>query len=133
MTRDSPEAPGPPSAEARNRTAPPNRLPGTSGGGRFVRPPYVAVVDSGLDNPTAPLFLADLRRPEILVLEGASAAVWRGVVADEDEPFVERVAGWFDADAGQIRGDVETFVADLVRRGLLVPDGGADKGEDGPS
>lgn len=78
--------------------------------------PSVAVVE---DDDV--IYTAVLPDGPIVVLDGVAAAIWVEAREGSTESLVDRVAAMTDASAADIRDDVEAFVADLVRRGLLVP------------
>jgi hypothetical protein len=70
--------------------------------------------------------MIDLDRPADppMVLEGTAAAIWAAI--DGERTLAEVVAAVAEAyglPAEQVRGDVETFVADLAERGLVRQSG----------
>ncbi len=66
------------------------------------------------------VYVAHLPDGPIAVLEGPAALIWGEACSGERESIADRVAEVTGAAADEIRGDVESFVADLVARGLLA-------------
>ena len=58
----------------------------------------------------------------IAVLDGGAAAVWIAACDGDLTSIAERVAELTGASLSAVQADVERFVDDLVRRGLLVAD-----------
>ena len=71
------------------------------------------------------VYAAPLPEGPILVLDGGAAAIWVAASDGPRESIVERVAASTGAAAADVRADVEAFVEELLRRGLLVPDSAA--------
>lgn len=65
------------------------------------------------------IYVATLPAGPIVVLEGVAALIWIEACEGDRETLVERVAEATDASPDTVRGHVESFVADLVGRGLL--------------
>lgn len=65
------------------------------------------------------VYAATLPGGPIVVLDGVAALIWSEACAGDRESIAERVAAATDASADDIRGHVDSFVADLVARGLL--------------
>jgi len=81
-----------------------------------LRPaPRVAVVEEG-----GVVYAASLPDGPIVVLDGAAAAIWVGACDGPRSTLADRVAALTDAAVDDIREDVESFVDELVRRGLLT-------------
>lgn len=84
----------------------------------YVRPPDVAVVvTEAAGRPFT--YLAQLPNGPIVVLEDTAAVIWEQAVACKGPDVASGVAAATGADAGEIREDVDRFLADLVRWGLL--------------
>jgi len=66
------------------------------------------------------VYVAHLPDGPIAVLEGTAALIWGEACSGERESIADRVAEATGAAVAEIRGDVESFVADLVERGLLA-------------
>jgi len=66
------------------------------------------------------VYVAHLPGGPIVVLEGTAAAIWSEACGGERETIADRVAEAAGVVADEIRGDVDTFVASLVTRGLLA-------------
>ena len=83
--------------------------------------PQVGWVDGSTYSPgEAVRYVASLPDGPILVLRDSAAAIW--AAASEGgtlEMIVDRVAAGVGVDRAEIAGDVESFLADMVRRGLL--------------
>jgi hypothetical protein len=65
------------------------------------------------------IYVATLPTGPIVVLEGVAALIWIEACEGDRETIADRVASATDAPAEVIREHVESFVADLVARGLL--------------
>jgi hypothetical protein len=75
-----------------------------------------------LDDQTV---IVDPRRREVHVLNGVGSAIWD--LLSETKNVVDLVAalehdGRFDADFDTIAADVQTFLADLIGKGLVTVD-----------
>lgn len=77
--------------------------------------PGVGVIQDGVT-----IYAAVLPEGLIVVLDGGAAAVWIASCDGERSSIVERVAGMTGARAADIRMEVESFVDDLIQRGLLT-------------
>jgi hypothetical protein len=86
---------------------------------RYVRPPGVAVVVTEVAGRPV-TYLARLPDGPIMVLEDTSALIWGQAVDCEEGDVVAVVAAAAGAQVADIRDDVERFLADLVRNGLLL-------------
>ncbi|KRE25833.1 PqqD family protein [Agromyces sp. Soil535] len=75
----------------------------------------VAVVEEG-----GVVYAASLPDGPIVVLDGGAAAIWVEALDGPRSTLADRVAAITDAAVGDIRADVESFVDELVRRGLLT-------------
>ncbi|GAA2032739.1 hypothetical protein GCM10009819_15990 [Agromyces tropicus] len=67
------------------------------------------------------LYAATLPDGPILVLDGIAGLIWEVACEPSDDSVVDRVAELTGAEPGDIRAEVERFLDDLVRRGLLRP------------
>lgn len=76
----------------------------------------VAVVEEG-----DVVYAAHLPRGPIVVLDGVAGVIWEEACAGPASTIAERVAEVTDAAAGDIRADVDAFVAELVQQDLLAP------------
>ncbi len=65
------------------------------------------------------VYAARLPDGPIVVLDGIAGLIWSEACGDDRESIVDRVAEATDTAPDAIRADVETFVADLIARGLL--------------
>ena len=65
------------------------------------------------------VYAAHLPTGPIVVLEGIAALIWDEACAGDRATITERVAETTDVAPDLIRADVDSFVADLVARGLL--------------
>lgn len=65
------------------------------------------------------VYLAHLPDGPLVVLEGASAVIWRVATTCAADDLVLGVAGATGAPADDIAGDVERFVEELIARGFL--------------
>lgn len=80
-----------------------------------LRPvPDVAVVEED-----GVVYAAPLPDGPIVVLAGGAAAIWVEACAGELETLPQRVAEITGTPIGNVRDDVESFVAELIGRGLL--------------
>jgi len=70
------------------------------------------------------VYAAPLPDGPIVVLEGVAAAIWAAACDGPSESIVDQVATITETSAGDIRSEVESFVDDLLRRGLLERDRG---------
>lgn len=66
------------------------------------------------------VYAARLPDGPIVVLDGVAGLVWSAACAGERTTIAERVAEATDAEADEIRDEVDAFVSDLVARRLLV-------------
>lgn len=71
------------------------------------------------------VYAAPLPDGPIFVLEGGAAAIWAAACSGPRETIAERVASMTGVGVGEVTGYVESFVEDLLQRGLLVLDGPA--------
>lgn len=81
-------------------------------------PPLVGVVDGG-----DVVYLAPLPDGPISVLDGIGAVLWRLATEGTEEErrdVAAAAARLTGTDAGDIREEVDAFLAELVTRGLLV-------------
>jgi hypothetical protein len=72
------------------------------------------------------VYAASLPAGPIVVLDGGAAAIWVEACDGPRSTLADRVAAVTGAAVNDIRDDVESFVDELVRRGLLTeqePDG----------
>ena len=68
------------------------------------------------------LVLVDTRRGDYHVLNALGAHVFSEIIDGKDtEAIVARIASTHDVTPGQVRRDVETFVATLRAKRLLTP------------
>ena len=81
----------------------------------YRRPPDLAVVE----DPAA-VYAARLPDGPIVVLDGVAGLIWAAACEGPAATIVDRVAAVTDASPDAIRADVDAFVVDLVRRGLLM-------------
>lgn len=81
----------------------------------YRRAPGVAVVE---DDDV--VYAAILPDGPIVVLEGVAGVIWSEAREGPSSTIADRVAALTDASVDDIRGDVESFVDELVRRGLLT-------------
>lgn len=82
--------------------------------GGWRRPHEVGLVwDEGV------LYLARLPAGPIVRLDGTAAVIWEVATTSDRNRLVPDVAEAFGVSPDAVRGEVEAFVADLVRRGLL--------------
>ena len=65
------------------------------------------------------VYAAYLPAGPIVVLDGIAALIWKTACDGPAATIVDRVAAATDASVDDIRTEVDAFVADLVRRGLL--------------
>jgi len=79
----------------------------------------VAVVDEG-----EIVYAASLPEGPIVVLDGVAAAIWVEACGGERSSIADRVAAVTDVAVDSVRPDVEAFVDELLRRGLLEADPG---------
>lgn len=70
------------------------------------------------------VYTAALPDGPIIILDGVAALIWAEACRGDRSTIAERVAASTDAAAEAIRPDVEAFVDELVRRGVLEPDPG---------
>jgi len=77
--------------------------------------PEVAVVEE--DDVVCAAILPD---GLIFVLDGVAGVIWAEVREGPSSTIADRVAAVTDATVADIRVEVESFVDELVRRGLLV-------------
>lgn len=66
------------------------------------------------------VYVARLPEGPMVVLAGTAAVVWRAACDAGEGTVAERAARSVDQDGPAIAGDVESFLADLVGRGLLA-------------
>lgn len=86
-----------------------------------LRPaPGVGVIEVG-----DVVYAAPLPEGPIFVLDGGAAAIWTAACAGPRETVAERVASMTGAGVGEVTEYVESFMEDLLQRGLLMPDGPA--------
>ena len=69
------------------------------------------------------IYAATLPDGPIFVLDGGAAAIWAAACSGPRESVAERVASMTGADTEEVARYVETFVGELLQRGLLVSDG----------
>lgn len=81
---------------------------------RLRRPGDVAVLDHD-----GTVYAARLPDGPIVVLEGVAALIWDEACAGDRGTITDRVAAATDVAPDLIRADVDSFVTDLVARGLL--------------
>lgn len=81
----------------------------------YRRAPGVAVVEE--DDVVYAALLPD---GPIVVLDGVAGVIWSEAREGPSSTIADRVAALTDASVDDIRGDVESFVDELVRRGLLT-------------
>jgi hypothetical protein len=79
----------------------------------------VAIVD---EDDT--VYAARLPAGPIVVLHGIGALIWSEACSGERTTIAERVAESTNVAPDAIRADVDAFMADLVARGMLVPEQG---------
>jgi len=75
----------------------------------------------GVTEEAGVIFAARLPDGPILELAGTAALIWRRAVDGPRQQIAERVAQDADADAAEIRDEVDRFVEELIELGLLVP------------
>jgi len=64
--------------------------------------------------------LLDLKKGKYFSLNGIAADIWGGIEAGLTLPQIEaRLAASYDAPAGRLRADVDSFVAQLARAELI--------------
>lgn len=71
------------------------------------------------------IYAAPLPDGPIFVLDGGAAAIWAAACDGPRETVAERVASMTGVGVGEVAAYVETFVDELLQRGLLVLDGPA--------
>lgn len=81
----------------------------------YRRAPGVAVVEE--DDVVYAAILPD---GPIVVLDGVAGVIWSEAREGPSSTIADRVAALTDASVADIRGEVESFVDELVRRGLLT-------------
>ena len=70
------------------------------------------------------ILLLDLRSSHYFGLTGTGARIWQLIEAGHaPDSAADTLAREFDGDAAVIKEEVGAFVADLVARGLLIPEG----------
>lgn len=77
--------------------------------------PDVAVVEEG-----DAVYAAVLPDGPIVVLDGVAGVIWTEACDGPSSTIADRVAAVTDSAADDIRDEVESFVEELVRRGLLT-------------
>lgn len=77
--------------------------------------PGVGVVVDG-----ATVYAAPLPDGPIVVLDGGAGAIWIAACGGDRSSIVDRVAALTGAPAEDIRDEVDLFVEDLVRRGIMA-------------
>ncbi|WP_434966151.1 PqqD family protein [Janibacter indicus] len=65
------------------------------------------------------VYVAFLPRGPVLVLEDTAAVVWHAALEVPREDITAQVASWVGLPVADVEADVESFVTDLVGRGLL--------------
>ena len=87
---------------------------------RYDRPHDLAVIER---EPTEELpsrvYLSVLPNGPLVVLEGSGAAIWQEAQVDAPSSIVDRLSAAAGLPADDIRDDVESFLEELVRAGLL--------------
>jgi hypothetical protein len=81
----------------------------------YRRAPGVAAVEED-----GVVYAAVLPDGPIVVLDGVAGVIWSEACNGQGSTIADRVAAVTDASAADIRADVESFVDELVRRGLLA-------------
>ena len=66
------------------------------------------------------MYAAILPDGPIVVLDGVAGVIWSEACEGPRSTIADRVAAVTDASVDDIRGEVESFVDELVRRGLLA-------------
>jgi hypothetical protein len=66
------------------------------------------------------LYAAILPDGPIVVLDGVAGVIWAEACDGDPTRIVDRVAAVTDSHPDDIRAEVESFVDELVRRGLLT-------------
>lgn len=87
---------------------------------KYRRPTNVAVVVDPTDDGDV-VYLTALPHGSLLVLRASSALIWQEAVAADDTDVVSRLAELVETEPEAIRGDVESFVGELLQRRLLEP------------
>lgn len=70
------------------------------------------------------IYVAKLPDGPILVLEGGAAAIWIEACRGERSSIAERLTDGTGVPAGDIRANVEKFIDEMLRSGLLAVDSG---------
>lgn len=65
-------------------------------------------------------YVADVFRGQILVLEGSAALIWEAALRGETTTLVARVTEDGAADLQAVQHEVDSFLADLIERGMLT-------------
>jgi hypothetical protein len=81
----------------------------------YRRAPGVGIVEED-----AVVYAAILPGGPIAVLDGVAAVIWTEACNGQGSTIADRVAAVTGSAADDIRDEVETFVDELVRRGLLT-------------
>lgn len=91
-------------------------MTGSPGGAAYHRAPATAVytVEDG------PVYVAPLPDGPIMVLDGVAALIYEEATSGPALGWISRVAVATGETEGVITGEVQRFVDDLVRRGVLV-------------
>lgn len=90
----------------------------------YRRPPEVGVVEGRQEESPegVPVYLARLPQGPLVVLEGSAAVIWRAATREgAPSEVVRTVAEELGTAQEDIRADVESFLEELVREGLLEP------------
>lgn len=91
----------------------------------YRRPSDVAMVveADGADGGADTVYLSHLPSGSLMVLQGTSALIYTEALSDADNPqghdIATRLADTVGVPPDDIRGDVVTFLAELMGRGLL--------------
>jgi hypothetical protein len=80
----------------------------------YRRPPDVAAYDDG-----GVIYLAKLPDGPIVALDGVAGVIWTQACDGPRSSIADRAAAVTGAATDEIRADVESFVDELVQRGLL--------------
>ncbi|MBO0980987.1 PqqD family protein [Microbacterium sp. SD291] len=85
-----------------------------------MSPAYLPAEAVGVIQDGDSVYVANLPRGPIVVLEGTAALVWKAACSGPADTLAERVAAAVGEDVAAIETGMAEFIADLVERGLLA-------------